>query len=86
MTRLSVPVIVLVVFATASFRKYLQERLFSVVSPPMREVNLLDPSEDAIDAYAEKLAAGDIDLACIGIGENGHVAFNVRSCSGSGDV
>ena len=58
----------------ASFRKYLQERLFSKVTPAPANVNLLDP--DNIEAYDALLAAAPIDLACIGIGENGHIAFN----------
>ena len=62
----------------ASFRGYLQERLFSKVSPPMKAVNLLDPAE--LGAYEAALRAGPIDLACIGIGENGHLAFNDPPC------
>ena len=62
----------------ASFRKYLQERLFSKVSPPFKAVHLLDPAE--IGAYEAALRAGPIDLACIGIGENGHLAFNDPPC------
>lgn len=66
----------------ASFRKYLKDRLFDVVKPPMKEVNLLDADNDkALEEYATKLAAGDIDFACIGIGENGHIAFNVREAT-----
>ena len=60
----------------ASFRGYLQERLFSKVS--MKAVNLLDPAE--LGAYEAALRAGPIDLACIGIGENGHLAFNDPPC------
>ena len=58
----------------ASFRKYLRERLFSKLSPPPAAVNYLDPDDP--DAYAARLGARAIDLACIGIGENGHIAFN----------
>ena len=58
----------------ASFRKYLNDRLFSKLNPSPAAVHLIDP--DNIDAYAELLSKDDIDLACIGIGENGHVAFN----------
>ena len=57
----------------ASFRKYLKDRLFSKLNPQPACVNLVDPEN--VDAYALLLAADDIDLACIGIGENGHVAF-----------
>ncbi|MHB1295395.1 MAG: glucosamine-6-phosphate deaminase [Anaerolineae bacterium] len=62
----------------ASFRRYLRERLFSRL--PFRAVHVL--GGDAPDAQAEVrrytalLAERHIDIACIGIGENGHLAFN----------
>ena len=58
----------------ASFRKYLVERFFDKITPPARAVNLLDPADLA--GYEAQLRAAPIDLACIGIGENGHIAFN----------
>ena len=58
----------------ASFRKYLNDRLFSKLSPAPAAIHLVDP--DNIAKYEQALSEGDIDLACIGIGENGHVAFN----------
>ncbi|MBI1388407.1 MAG: glucosamine-6-phosphate deaminase [bacterium] len=62
----------------ASFRKYLNERLFSLVNPA--EVHLLDGEAADPEAecarYTRLLLADEIDLACIGIGENGHIAFN----------
>jgi glucosamine-6-phosphate deaminase len=58
----------------ASFRKYLNERLFSQLNPQPASVHLLNPDE--IEEYAKLLQKDDIDLACIGIGENGHIAFN----------
>ncbi|MBZ0258298.1 glucosamine-6-phosphate deaminase [bacterium] len=62
----------------ASFRLYLKQRLFDIVKP--RTVHLLngtafDPEAECA-RYTELLMEGDIDLACIGIGENGHIAFN----------
>ncbi len=62
----------------ASFRRYLQERLFDHL--PLRQTYLLagdavDPVEEC-DRYASLLAERTIDVACIGIGENGHLAFN----------
>lgn len=63
----------------ASFRRYLREHLFDAVKPG--EVHLL--AGDAENAQAEcerygRLLAekGPADVACIGIGENGHIAFN----------
>ena len=62
----------------ASFRKYLRERLFDHL--PFGAVHLLDGTASDAGAecarYAALLADGPIDLACIGIGENAHLAFN----------
>lgn len=62
----------------ASFRRYLHERLFNLL--PFKTVHLLDgtaanPKAEA-ERYASLLASGPIDLACVGIGENAHLAFN----------
>jgi glucosamine-6-phosphate deaminase len=62
----------------ASFRKYLKERILEKVNP--KQVHYIDG--DAPDAemetkrYENILRDHEIDIACIGIGENGHVAFN----------
>ncbi len=62
----------------ASFRHYLRERLFDLL--PFGAVHLLDgtaPDPEAEAArYARLLSEDVIDLACIGIGENAHLAFN----------
>lgn len=62
----------------ASFRLYLKQRLFDIVKP--RTVHLLNGTADDPEAecarYTELLQEDEIDLACIGIGENGHIAFN----------
>ena len=62
----------------ASFRKYLKERILNYVKPG--NVYLLNgdaaDAEKEVERYASLLQAADIDLACIGIGENGHIAFN----------
>lgn len=62
----------------ASFRKYLKERILDIVKPAT--VYLLNgdtgnPEKEA-RRYEELLASHPIDIACIGIGENGHIAFN----------
>lgn len=62
----------------ASFRRFLRERLFSPVRPGT--VHLLrgdapDPEAEAA-RYAALLREHPLDLACLGIGENGHLAFN----------
>ncbi|MBE6938054.1 MAG: glucosamine-6-phosphate deaminase [Ruminococcaceae bacterium] len=61
----------------ASFRKYLQERFVDRVS--LRSVNYVDTEGDinnAIAAISEKLTEKPVDIGLIGIGENGHIAFN----------
>lgn len=62
----------------ASFRKYLKERILDEVAP--KKVFFLNGDaedlEKAMDNYAEELKKHPIDIACIGIGENGHIAFN----------
>ena len=64
----------------ASFRRFLRERLLERLPNPMRSFTFVEG--DAPDAAAEcaRLAAAvrerPVDLACIGIGENGHIAFN----------
>lgn len=62
----------------ASFRKYLKERILADVKPA--QVYYLHgdaPDTDAVvQRYEHLLKQYDIDVACIGIGENGHLAFN----------
>lgn len=62
----------------ASFRKYLKERILDFINPA--EVYFLNgDSEDIekeMDKYSARLKEHEIDVACIGIGENGHIAFN----------
>ena len=64
--------------APQSFRRYLKERLFDRVHPG--EVHLIAgeaPSpEEECARYAHLLAEAPIDIVCLGIGENGHLAFN----------
>ena len=62
----------------ASFRKYLRERILEKVQP--KEVYYLNGDAPDIEAevarYENLLKDHPIDIACIGIGENGHIAFN----------
>jgi glucosamine-6-phosphate deaminase len=62
----------------ASFRKYLKERFIANV-PPLDAYHLINAETDA-EAECERLgaliAAHPIDVALVGIGENGHLAFN----------
>ena len=62
----------------ASFRKYLKERFISKV-PPLKEVNLIDGEADEkneCERLSKNILHHPIDVAFVGIGENGHLAFN----------
>lgn len=63
----------------ASFRKYLRERFVSKIT---EKVNFVPVDGSAPDPFEEChrlskiISEYPIDLACVGIGENGHLAFN----------
>ena len=66
------------VTAPASFRKYLQERFIDQV-PALKAYYLIDGEADPVRECArlgELIKAYPIDMAQVGIGENGHLAFN----------
>lgn len=64
----------------ASFRRFLRKRLLAKLPCPVKGFTFV--GGDAPDTAAEcarlesALREKPIDLACIGIGENGHIAFN----------
>lgn len=62
----------------ASFRRYMRERFVSRVN--VRAFHELSGDASDLDAeaarYAELLRALPLDVCCLGIGENGHLAFN----------
>jgi len=62
----------------ASFRRYMRERVEARVKPKV--FNYLQGDSplplDECRRYTELLEARAIDLCCLGIGENGHLAFN----------
>lgn len=61
----------------ASFRRYLRERLIEPTG--ISRTHLLDGEGDAelvCRSVGQQIAAAPIDLACVGIGENAHLAFN----------
>ena len=62
----------------ASFRKYLQERVLDHL-PPLKKAVLIDGETDPekeCDRLSKLISANPIDIALVGIGENGHLAFN----------
>jgi len=63
--------------AAAGFQRWIRERISERVHP--REAyyidGLADPQTEC-NRYAELLREHPLDLCCLGIGENGHLAFN----------
>jgi len=62
----------------ASFRKYLKERIIEKVNPKMVFYLRGDADDPEVESmrYANFLEENPLDIACVGIGENGHLAFN----------
>ena len=65
----------------ASFAAYLQQRFLQPALVPASQVRLLrgdaaDSAGECRDYDAAIAAAGGIDLAILGLGANGHIAFN----------
>ncbi|MBM3848222.1 MAG: glucosamine-6-phosphate deaminase [Verrucomicrobia bacterium] len=63
---------------SASFRRYMRERVESRVTPGAfhyLEGDAAEPIKEC-DRYSRLLGAQPIDLCCMGVGENGHIAFN----------
>jgi glucosamine-6-phosphate deaminase len=62
----------------ASFRRFMRERVESRVRPRAFHYiqgEALEPINECL-RYTQLLKAQPIDLCCLGIGENGHIAFN----------
>lgn len=63
----------------ASFRRYLRERFVNKV-PLLRKFHFVDGErpdpQDECERLGDILRGLAIDVACVGIGENGHLAFN----------
>ncbi|MDD3470959.1 MAG: 6-phosphogluconolactonase, partial [Thermoguttaceae bacterium] len=64
--------------APQGFGQFLRTRLFGKV--PLASVNYLDISASnprkECERYGQLLAEDPIDICCLGVGENGHIAFN----------
>ena len=60
----------------ASFRKYLKERFLDKLPCPMKAVHFVSGDPADIPALTAQIREAPIDVGLIGIGENGHIAFN----------
>jgi glucosamine-6-phosphate deaminase len=64
----------------ASFRGYMRERFVAKTPQPMKVFNEVNGEAEDPAAECERLKTlvreSPIDVACIGFGENGHIAFN----------
>lgn len=64
-----------------SYHSFMHENLFDHINIPEESINFLDGNaedpEEECRRYEEKIkAAGGIDIQLLGIGSNGHIAFN----------
>ena len=72
----------------ASFQRYLCERVENLVKPGSfhyLEGDTLEPLQEC-DRYSKLLMAQPIDLCLLGVGENGHLAFNEPSVANFQDT
>ena len=63
--------------AAQCFSQFLKQKLFDIVKPG--QVYLIDCTNSPLDEcerYGRLLVENPIDIICLGIGENGHIAFN----------
>ncbi len=64
--------------APQGFGNFLKEHIFGIV--PFKSVNYIDCTATDVDAecerYSNLLMKNPVDIVCMGIGENGHIAFN----------
>ena len=64
--------------ASQSFGHFLRIRIFDKV--PFKKVNYLNGRAESLEEeckrYANLLTKYPVDIVCLGIGENGHIAFN----------
>ena len=63
--------------APQKFSRFLRDRIFDIVKPG--RVHLIDSSNSAeaeCKRYGDLIREAPIDVVCLGIGENGHIAFN----------
>lgn len=73
---------------SASFRRYLQARVENLVKPKQFhyiEGDAVQPLAEC-ERYTKLLQAQPIDLCCLGLGNNGHLAFNEPSVADFNDT
>ena len=74
--------------APQGFGNFLKERIFAKL--PFKSVNYINCSADDIDAecqrYSSLLKEYPVDVVLLGIGENGHIAFNDPHVADFNDV
>lgn len=63
--------------AVQAFSRYLKDRLFDRVKPgQVQYIDGTNASGEECSRYEALLREAPIDIVCLGIGENGHIAFN----------
>ena len=64
--------------APQGFGNFLKDRIFSKL--PFKSVNYIyaegESAEETCERYTKLIKENPIDIVCLGIGENGHIAFN----------
>jgi glucosamine-6-phosphate deaminase len=70
----------------AGFQRWIRERIAEPARPQATHyLDGLAPPEQECGRYADLLASHPLDLCCLGIGENGHLAFNDPPVADFGD-
>lgn len=64
--------------STQTFSTFLKNHIFGKV--PFKQVNYINGNnpnlEQECDRYTKLMAENPVDIVCLGVGENGHIAFN----------
>lgn len=59
------------------FSTYLKKNIFDKL--PFKEINIISPNDNPAEEcfrYGKLISQAQIDIVCMGVGENGHIAFN----------
>ncbi len=59
-----------------SYYSFMNKNLFSKVDIKKENINMPPNKEEGIEEYEKKLSEKKIDIQLLGIGSNGHIAFN----------